>query len=221
MPMPPRSSMLPEREARNRRRIVQSDACHQKPQHKRDKALSGASEVMNTRRSGQAAPARKILERAELINANSASAGAASINTAVRTAHPMQKRPNCPKRSLSLALFAIAYASSYTHGADAGVPACGIRQPGISPEKIAIAVAEQMAAIAGIGAMKKRHRYQQCRGHIAVSPGNRANKEPEERRHDHDQKLYGSNTSAKACAQALLIAIFFHPDNATHHANTL
>src|SRR6266566_845488 len=85
-----------------------------------------------------------------------------------------------------------------------------IRQPGISPEKIAIAVAVTMAAMAGIGAMKKVTGTSNAVAMVAVSPGTAPTKSPKSDATTMTNRLYGSKTSAKACAQAPLIAIAGH-----------
>ena len=66
--------------------------------------------------------------------------------------------------------FVIAYASS-VYAADAGVPGMRTRQPGISPEKIAMAVAVTMEAIAGTGGMKNVTGTSSAVAIVAVSPG--------------------------------------------------
>src|SRR5205807_1954473 len=81
-----------------------------------------------------------------------------------------------------------------------------IRQPGISPEKIAIAVAVTMAAMAGIGAMKNVTGTSNAVAMVAVSPGTAPTKSPKSDATTMTKRLYGSKTSAKACAQAPLIA---------------
>src|SRR5438105_9108261 len=82
-----------------------------------------------------------------------------------------------------------------------------IRQPGISPEKIAIAVAVTIAAMAGIGAMKKVTGTSKAVAMVAVNPGTAPTKSPKSEARIMTNRLYGSNTSAKACAQAPLIEI--------------
>src|SRR5438105_13289353 len=82
-----------------------------------------------------------------------------------------------------------------------------IRQPGISPEKIAIAVAVTMAAVAGIGAMKNVTGTSKAVAIVAVNPGTAPTKSPKSDATTITIRLYGSSTSAKACNQASLIAI--------------
>ena len=88
------------------------------------------------------------------------------------------------------------------YAADAGVPGMRIRQPGMSPEKIAIAVAVTIAAIAGIGAMKNVTGTSSAVAIVAVSPGTAPTNKPNSDAASITTMLYGSKTSAKACAQA-------------------
>ena len=81
-----------------------------------------------------------------------------------------------------------------------------IKQPGISPEKIAIAVAVTMAAIAGIGAMKKVTGTSNAVAIVAVRPGTAPTKSPNTDAASMIPMLYGSNTSANACAHALFMS---------------
>src|SRR6188768_2936100 len=80
------------------------------------------------------------------------------------------------------------------------------RHPGMSPEKIAIAVAVTMAAIAGIGAMKKVTGTSSAVAIVAVSPGTAPTNRPNSDAPIITKMLYGSNTIEKACAQAPLMA---------------
>src|SRR5438270_6222747 len=81
-----------------------------------------------------------------------------------------------------------------------------IRQPGISPAKIAIAVAVTIAAIAGIGAMKNVTGTNSAVAIVAVNPGTAPTKRPNSDATSITRMLYGSKTRAKACAQAWLMA---------------
>ncbi len=76
----------------------------------------------------------------------------------------------------------------------------------MSPEKIAIAVAVTMAAIAGIGAMKKVTGTSSAVAIVAVNPGTAPTKSPNSEAASITTMLYGSSTSEKACAQGPLIA---------------
>src|SRR5438045_2344493 len=81
------------------------------------------------------------------------------------------------------------------------------RQPGMSPEKMAIAVAVTMAAMAGIGAMKNVTGTRSAVAIVAVSPGTAPTNRPKTDAASITKMLYGSKTSAKACAQAALMTL--------------
>ena len=72
----------------------------------------------------------------------------------------------------------------------------------MSPEKIAIAVAVTIAAIAGIGAMKNVTGTSSAVAIVAVRPGTAPTKRPNSDAASITTMLYGSNTIEKACAQA-------------------
>src|SRR5437867_3428010 len=76
----------------------------------------------------------------------------------------------------------------------------------MSPAKIAIAVAVTIAAMAGIGAMKKVTGTSNAVAIVAVRPGTAPTNRPNSDAASITTMLYGSNTSAKACAQAALMA---------------
>src|SRR5439155_24289965 len=92
--------------------------------------------------------------------------------------------------------------TSTVSAADAGVPCMRIRHPGISPEKITIAVALTIATIEGIGAMKNETGTKSAVAIVAVSPGTAPTNKPNSDAASITTMLYGSKTSAKACAQA-------------------
>src|SRR5918912_469846 len=75
------------------------------------------------------------------------------------------------------------------------------RQLGISPAKIAIAVAVTIDAIAGTGAMKKVTGTRSAVAIVAVSPGTAPTKSPKAAEARITHSTYGSKTSAKACAK--------------------
>src|SRR5688500_8792129 len=79
------------------------------------------------------------------------------------------------------------------------------RQPGMSPEKIAIAVAVTIAAIAGMGAMKKVTGTSSAVAIVAVRPGTAPTNRPNSEAPIITAMLYGSKTIEKACNQASLI----------------
>jgi hypothetical protein len=72
----------------------------------------------------------------------------------------------------------------------------------MSPEKIAIAVAVTIAAIAGIGSMKNVMGTSSAVAMVAVSPGTAPTKRPNSDAASITKMLYGWNTSATACSQA-------------------
>src|SRR5690349_18266710 len=77
----------------------------------------------------------------------------------------------------------------------------------MSPEKIAIAVAVTIAAMAGIGAMKKVTGTSSAVAIVAVSPGTAPTKSPNSDAKNITTMLYGSNTIENAWAHAPLIGI--------------
>src|SRR5260221_10686113 len=80
-----------------------------------------------------------------------------------------------------------------------------IRQPGMSPEKIAIAVAVTIAAMAGMGAMKNVTGTSSAVAIVAVNPGTAPTKRPNSDAASITKMLYGSSTRVKAWSQASLI----------------
>src|SRR5512142_821917 len=88
------------------------------------------------------------------------------------------------------------------------------RQPGMSPEKMAIAI----AAIAGIGAMKKVTGTSSAVAIVAVSPGTAPTNRPNSDASSITTMLYGSNTIVNACAQAPLMMIGPSPRDALQEA---
>src|SRR6186713_885558 len=89
------------------------------------------------------------------------------------------------------------------------------RQPGMSPEKIAIAVAVTIAAIAGIGAMKNVTGTSSAVAIVAVSPGTAPTNRPNSDAPSMTSTLYGSKTRRNASSQAGLIA---SPRDSLQHA---
>src|SRR5947207_1832879 len=75
------------------------------------------------------------------------------------------------------------------------------RQLGISPAKIAIAVAVTIEAIAGTGGMKNVTGTRSAVAMVAVSPGTAPTKSPKMADARITHRTYGSNTSANACAR--------------------
>src|SRR4249919_1258732 len=77
----------------------------------------------------------------------------------------------------------------------------------MSPAKIAMAVAVTMAAMAGIGAMKKVTGTRSAVAIVAVRPGIAPTKRPKSDAASITTMLYGSSTIVNACAQAPLIVM--------------
>ena len=70
--------------------------------------------------------------------------------------------------------------------------------PGMSPEKIAMAVAVTMAAMAGTGGMKKVMGTNKAVAMVAVNPGMQPTNKPNNAEHKMTSSTYGSNTNQKA-----------------------
>ena len=81
---------------------------------------------------------------------------------------------------------------------DAGVPGMRSRQLGMSPAKIAIAVAVTIEAIAGTGGMKKVTGTRSAVAIVAVRPGMAPTNKPKSADATITHSTYGSNTSANA-----------------------
>src|SRR5262245_61760958 len=79
-----------------------------------------------------------------------------------------------------------------------------IRQPGMSPEKIAIAVAVTIDAIAGTGGMKNVTGTSSAVAIVAVSPGTAPTKSPNSAETKITAIVYGSNTSANAVRRSCM-----------------
>ena len=77
----------------------------------------------------------------------------------------------------------------------------------MSPEKIAIVVPVTIAAMAGIGGMKNVTGTSSAVAIVAVRPGTAPTNRPNSDAPSITTMLYGSNTIAKACSQAALIAV--------------
>ena len=112
MPMPPRSSMLPKVKRGIAAGLLSPTHATRSPSISVTKPFSGRSEVMNT---AQVKPSNTSQKYSKELNfkANSASAGAASINTAVPNSPPSaEKTRPAPSAVSAWPFFAIAYASS-------------------------------------------------------------------------------------------------------------
>src|SRR2546427_9008522 len=93
-----------------------------------------------------------------------------------------------------------------------------IRQPGMSPEKIAIAVAVTIGAIAGIGGMKNVTGTKSAVAIVAVRPGTAPTNSPNSDAPSITTMVYGSNTIAKACSHGELILVPCSPRHALQHS---
>ncbi len=187
MPMPPIISVLPKVKRGWPAGLPRPTHATSKPSSSVTSPFSGRSDVMNTAHVRPSSTSQKYSNELKL-SAKSASAGAATISTdrAEQAADGREHQARA-ERDLGLALRVMAKASS-VYAADAGVPGMRNRQPGMSPEKIAIAVAVTIAAIAGIGGMKNVTGTSSAVAMVAVRPGHRADEQAKERRqhHHHD-----------------------------------
>ena len=79
------------------------------------------------------------------------------------------------------------------------------RQLGMSPAKIAIAVAVTIEAMAGTGGMKKVTGTSSAVAIVAVSPGTAPTNKPKIADARITHSTYGSNTSQNACTRTPLM----------------
>src|SRR6266850_6134903 len=141
-----------------------------KPPSNETMPLTGLPVLMKT---AQVSPSSTSQKYSNELNrtATSANAGAEVTSTTVPNKPPITLNTKPAPREVSASpFFVIAYASS-VYAAEAGVPGMRIRQPGMSPEKIAIAVAVTIEAIAGTGGMKNVTGTSSAVAMVAVSPG--------------------------------------------------
>src|SRR5215470_2168357 len=132
------------------------------------------------------------------LRATSASDGAAVTSTTVPKMPPMTENTRSAPSTVSACPFLVIMYDSSVYAADAGVPGMRISAPGMSPEKIAIAVAVTIDAIAGTGGMKKVTGTSSAVAIVAVRPGTAPTKSPNTAETSITATVYGSNTSAKA-----------------------
>ena len=163
--------------------------------------LSGRSDVMTTAQVSPSSTSQKYSNELNL-SATSASAGADTMSTAVPNSPPIAEntRP-APSAVSAWPFFVIAYASS-VYAADAGVPGIRSRQPGMSPEKIAIAVAVTIVAIAGIGSMKNVTGTSSAVAIVAVSPGTAPTNRPNSDANSIGHSVFALNTIPNAVPSA-------------------
>ena len=108
MPMPPRSSTLPKVKRGNAAGLLRPTQATSRPSIKVTKPLSGRSEVMNTAQVRPNSTSQKYSKELNL-SANSASAGAQSISTAVPNSPPSaEKTSPAPSASSACPFLAMA-----------------------------------------------------------------------------------------------------------------
>ena len=143
--------------------------------------FSGSPIVMNTAQVRPSSTSQKYSNELNF-SATSASAGAARTSTIVPKIPPITENTrSAPSTVSAWPFFVITYASS-VYAAEAGVPGMRSRQPGMSPEKIAIAVAVTMRGDRRHRRHEERHRHEQRGRHRRGEPRHRADEQPEDRR---------------------------------------
>ena len=171
MPMPPSISMLPNVKRGKPAGLPRPTQATSRPSSSDTKPFSGRSDVMNTAQVSPSSTSQKYSNELNF-SANSASVGAATISTAVPNSPPIaEKTRPAPSASLGLALLASSRTLRRYTPPTPACRACASGSPGMSPEKIAIAVAVTIAAIAGMGAMKNVTGTSSAVAIVAVSPG--------------------------------------------------
>src|SRR5215831_4413223 len=138
------------------------------------------------------------------LRATSASDGAAVTSTTVPKMPPMTENTRSAPSTVSACPFLVIMYDSSVYAADAGVPGMRISAPGMSPEKIAIAVAVTIDAIAGTGGMKKVTGTRSAVAIVAVRPGTAPTKSPKIADSRMTKSVYGSNTSPKAARMSVI-----------------
>src|SRR3954470_17096575 len=83
------------------------------------------------------------------------------------------------------------------------------KQLGMSPAKIAMAVAVTIEAMAGTGGMKKVTGTRSAVAMVAVSPGTAPTKRPNIAEPRITHSTYGSNTCASACERTSAVIVAF------------
>src|SRR6476619_1814410 len=192
-PMPPISSVLPNVKRGKPAGLPSPTDATIRPSSNEIMPFSGRSDVMTIAQDRPSSTSQKYSNELNR-SAKSASAGAETISTAVPNKPPIAlKTSPAPSANSVWPLRVIAYASS-VYAADAGVPGIRNRHPGTSPANIAIAVADTMAAMAGIGAMKNVTGTSSAVAIVAVKPGTAPTKRPNSDAASITHRLYGSNT---------------------------
>ena len=153
------------------------------------------------------------------LSANSASVGAADHQHrgAEQAADGREHEPGA-ERDLGLALAASSRRPRRCTRPMPACRACASRQPGMSPEKIAIAVAVTIAAIAGIGAMKNVTGTSSAVAIVAVSPGTAPTNRPNSEAASITTTLYGSKTSREGLRPTRRSSTLRSPRDPLQHA---
>ena len=201
MPTPPINSLFPRVKRGCPAGLPSPTQATSNPRKSVNNPFNGRSDVMKTAQVSPSSTSQKYSNELKRI-ANSANAGAATISTAVPNRPPTaEKTSPAPRASSACPLRVIAKASS-VYAAEAGVPGIRSRQPGMSPEKIAIAVAVTIAAIAGIGGMKNVTGTSSAVAIVAVSPGTAPTNRPKSEASTITRMVYGSKTVENAWTRA-------------------
>src|SRR5688572_8927434 len=159
--------------------------------------FSGRPGAMNT---AHVSPSNTSQKYSNELNrsAMSASAGAVVTSTVVPNNPPTTENTKpAPSTSSAWPFRVIAYASSQ-YAADAGVPGIRRSAPGMSPAKIAMAVAVTMQAIAGTGGMRKVTGTSSAVAMVAVNPGTAPTNSPNRADASTTPSTAGSNTIRNA-----------------------
>ena len=201
MPMPPISSVLPNVKRGKPAGLPSPTQAIMRPSSSDTTPFSGRSDVMTIAHVSPSSTSQKYSNELNR-SATSASAGAETISTAVPNRPPIAEntRP-APSATSAWPFFVIAYASS-VYAADAGVPGIRNRQPGMSPEKIAIAVAVTIVAMAGMGSMKNVTGTSSAVAIVAVRPGTAPTKRPYSDASSIGHSVFALNTMPNAVASA-------------------
>src|SRR5687767_6889176 len=194
---PPASSALPNVKRGNPAGLSSPTQATSRPRSRETTPFSGLASAMNTAHRRPSTTSQKYSNE-ENLSATSASAGAARMSTAVPKSPPITENTSpAPSASSAWPLRVIAYASS-VYAAEAGVPGMRKRQLGMSPAKMAIAVAVTIDAIAGTGSMKNVTGTRSAVAIVAVSPGTAPTNSPNTAEPKITPSTYGSSTSLSA-----------------------
>src|SRR5262245_55022665 len=195
---PPASSALPNVNRGKPAGLSRPTADTKRPSSSETTPFSGLPSARNTALQRPRTTSQKYSNE-ENLSAISARAGAATISTAVPNSPPITENTSPAPSAISpWPFFVIAYASS-VYAADAGVPGIRRKQLGMSPAKIAIAVAVTIDAIAGTGGMKNVTGTSSAVAIVAVRPGTAPTNRPNIAEPRMTHRTYGSMTCMIAC----------------------